>query len=221
MSAHDGARGSGWGLCRSFTRMLSKDLQARFTMPHDAAVPAHHSLGALARAAAFAAERHQGQRRKDAAGSPYISHPLAVVDVLVVEAGVTDIRVLCAALLHDVIEDTPTSLDELEAHFGAEIALVVMEVSDDKNLSTARRKQLQIEYAPRLSTPARLVKLADKICNLRDILHAPPIGWSTARRREYFEWAGQVIDGLRGTHAVLEAIFDAVHARQVELDERA
>ena len=136
------------------------------------------------------------------------------------EAGVTDVIVLCAALLHDVVEDTPTSPDELHAHFGAEIALVVMEVSDDKTLSTAQRKQLQIEHAPRLSTPARLVQLADKICNLRDMLHAPPRGWSTARRREYFDWAGQVIDGLRGAHGGLEAIFDAIHARHCELAER-
>ncbi len=189
-------------------------------MKDKAAAPARHPLSTLARAAAFAAERHQGQQRKDAARSPYISHPLAVVDVLVHEAGVTDVIVLCAALLHDVIEDTPTSPDELHAHFGAEIALVVMEVSDDKTLSTAQRKQLQIEHAPRLSTPARLVKLADKICNLRDMLHAPPMGWSTARRRAYFDWAGQVIDGLRGAHGGLEAIFDAIHARHRELAER-
>ena len=176
-----------------------------------------HPFSVLARAAAFAAERHQGQQRKDAARSPYITHPLALVDVLVSEAGVTDITVLCAALLHDVIEDTPTQPAELHAQFGAEVALVVMEVSDDKTLSTARRKQLQIEHAPRLSTAARLVKLADKICNLRDILDAPPADWSTARRLEYFVWAGQVIDGLRGVHDGLEAIFDAVHARHVEL----
>lgn len=176
-----------------------------------------HPFSVLTRAAAFAAERHQGQQRKDAARSPYITHPLAVVDVLVSEAGVTDVTVLCAALLHDVIEDTPTEPAELHARFGSAIALVVMEVSDDKTLSKARRKQLQIDLAPQLSTPARLVKLADKICNLRDILDAPPADWNTARRLEYFDWAGQVIDGLRGVHPTLEAVFDAVHARRVEL----
>jgi len=176
-----------------------------------------HPFSKLARAAAFAAERHQGQHRKGATRLPYITHPLALVDVLVSEAGVTDITVLCAALLHDTVEDTPTHPDEIELHFGLEVRGVVMEVTDDKSLSKHARKQHQIEHAPTLSSAARLVKLADKICNLRDILAAPPEDWSTARRLDYFDWAARVVDGLRGAHAGLESIFDEVHARQREI----
>jgi len=176
-----------------------------------------HPFSKLARAAAFAAERHQGQHRKGATRLPYITHPLALVDVLVSEAGVTDITVLCAALLHDTVEDTNTHPDEIEFHFGPAVRGVVMEVTDDKALSKMERKQRQIQHAPTLSSAARLVKLADKICNLRDILAAPPEDWSTARRLDYFDWAGRVVDGLRGAHAGLEAIFDAVHARHNEL----
>jgi len=96
--------------------------------------------------------------------------------------------------------------------FGADVARVVEEVSDDKSLSSERRKLAQIEHAPHLSNTARLVKLADKICNLRDVADNPPKDWSLERRREYFDWARLVIDGLRGPHRRLEAIFDAAYA---------
>ncbi|MCC7410822.1 MAG: phosphohydrolase, partial [Gammaproteobacteria bacterium] len=61
---------------------------------------------------------------------------------------------------------------------------------------------------------ARLVKLADKICNLRDMTDAPPSDWDLGRRREYFDWARAVIDRVRGTHAGLERLFDAAFARR-------
>lgn len=170
-------------------------------------------LGLILRCAAFAAHRHRDQRRKDAEASPYINHPLALADVLANEAGVTDATVLCAALLHDTVEDTRTTKDELAAAFGPEIAAVVMEVTDDKLLHKDERKRLQVVHAPTLSGPAKQVELADKICNLRDILHAPPVGWNNERKRAYFEWSKQVIDGLRGSYPILEAIFDAEYAK--------
>jgi guanosine-3',5'-bis(diphosphate) 3'-pyrophosphohydrolase len=171
-------------------------------------------LALLLKALAFAAAKHRDQRRKDADASPYINHPIALADVLVNEGGVTDIEVLCAALLHDTVEDTATTPEELDNAFGSRIARIVAEVTDDKRLPKAERKRLQIEHAPTISDAAKLVKLADKLCNLRDVADRPPAKWDLARRQEYFEWAKQVIDGLRGVHPRLEAAFDAAYARR-------
>ena len=159
-------------------------------------------------ALAFAAHKHRDQRRKDVDASPYINHPIALARVLAVEGGVQDTDVLCAALLHDTIEDTETTLEELQARFGERIAGIVLEVTDDTTLERERRKELQIEHAASLSHEARLVKLADKICNVRDVAASPPPDWPLERRRQYFDWARQVIDRLRGTHPALEDAFD-------------
>jgi guanosine-3',5'-bis(diphosphate) 3'-pyrophosphohydrolase len=166
----------------------------------------------LIRAIDFAAFKHRNQRRKDEEASPYINHPIALTQVLKVEAGVSDIDVLCAALLHDTIEDTETTVEELVAEFGAHIASIVVEVTDDTSLPKAERKRLQVEHAPTLTREAKLVKLADKICNLRDMVDAPPAKWDLARRQEYFDWAREVIDQLRGSHPRLEALFDKAYA---------
>ena len=167
-------------------------------------------IGALA----FAADKHRNQRRKDIEASPYINHPIMVAKILSIEGGVEDGIVLCAAVLHDTVEDTETSYDELAEQFGHEIAGVVREVTDDKSLLKPARKQLQIEHAPHLSQAAKLVKLADKIANLRDVADHPPSKWPLERRREYFDWAKRVVDGLRGAHARLEVVFDAAYARR-------
>jgi guanosine-3',5'-bis(diphosphate) 3'-pyrophosphohydrolase len=169
-------------------------------------------FGLVVRALAFAAAKHRDQRRKDPAASPYINHPIALASVLVNEAGITDPEVIAAALLHDTIEDTKTTPAELEAAFGPRVRRIVEEVTDDKELPKEERKRLQIEHAHTLSPAARLVKLADKITNLRDVATDPPHSWSLDRRREYFEWAKRVIDGLRGDNPTLEAIFDRAYA---------
>jgi GTP diphosphokinase / guanosine-3',5'-bis(diphosphate) 3'-diphosphatase len=163
-------------------------------------------------ALAFAAHKHRDQRRKDVEASPYINHPIALARVLGVEAGVDDTDVLCAALLHDTIEDTETSEDELRDRFGDRIASIVLEVTDDRSLDKPARKAAQIEHAPHLTREAAQVKLADKICNLRDVAQSPPPDWPLQRRRDYFDWAARVIDGLRGAHAGLEALFDRAYA---------
>jgi len=168
-------------------------------------------LALLLKALAFAAHKHRDQRRKDRDASPYINHPIALADVLVNEGGVSDVEVLCAALLHDTVEDTATTPEELVDAFGPRVARIVAEVTDDKTLSKADRKRLQVEHAARLSPEAKLVKLADKICNLRDVAERPPANWDLARRREYFDWAKQVVDGMRGAHPRLEAAFDAAY----------
>lgn len=165
----------------------------------------------LVKALAFAAGKHRNQRRKDPDASPYINHPIALANVLANEAGVDDERVLIAAILHDTLEDTETTEQELAREFGQEIALIVLEVTDDKSLPKAERKQLQVEHAPAISHRAKLVKLADKICNLRDIAASPPAGWSIGRKQEYFDWAKAVVEGLRGAHPELERLFDEAY----------
>lgn len=171
-------------------------------------------LGLLLRTTQFAADKHRNQRRKDAEASPYINHPIALANVLANEGGITDPVVLCAALLHDTIEDTNTTVDELRATFGEAITAIVLEVTDDKNLDKAVRKQLQIEHASHASPQAKLVKLADKICNLRDITASPPADWDLDRKTQYFDWANSVIAGIRGTHPRLEALFDEAYQRK-------
>lgn len=175
--------------------------------------PETDTVGLILRAIAFAADKHRNQRRKDADATPYINHPIALANVLKEEGGISDPVVLVAAILHDTIEDTETTAYELEKLFGPEVTKVVLEVTDDKTLGKAERKQLQIEHAATASHQAKLVKLADKICNLRDIAANPPAGWSVERKQEYFDWAKQVIDQLRGSHGVLEGAFD----RELEL----
>jgi guanosine-3',5'-bis(diphosphate) 3'-pyrophosphohydrolase len=165
-------------------------------------------------ASAFAAFKHRDQRRKGAEASPYINHPIAVANVLANEAGIADPTILAAALLHDTIEDTDTTAKELELEFGPVIAAIVVEVTDDKSLLKMERKRLQIEHAATLSTPAKLVKLADKICNVRDMSQSPPMDWSPERKAEYFNWAKQVVDQLRGVSPELEKQFDAALARR-------
>lgn len=193
------------------------------TMPDLSATRSPHSItdrpdiGLFVAAVAFAAEKHRHQRRKDAHSSPYINHPIALANVLVDEGGIHDPVVLCAAVLHDTVEDTETTAEELERTFGSAIAAVVLEVTDDMALEYRERKQQQIDRAPHASPQAKLVKLADKICNLRDILAHPPSGWSLQRKQNYFDWSANVVAGLRGASPALEAAFDAVYSRRGEL----
>jgi len=163
-------------------------------------------------AAMFAAQRHRDQRRKDAEGSPYINHPLSVARLLSVEAGVTDVEVLMAALLHDTIEDTKTTEQELLTRFGERVAGIVLEVTDDKSLPKEQRKELQISHAGLKSTEAAMVKISDKICNLRDVAENPPTDWSTKRRVEYFEWAEQVVSRLPELDVKLRQLFTSAYA---------
>ena len=168
----------------------------------------------LFEALAFAAHKHRKQRRKDVEASPYINHPIALARTLTVEGGIVDTKTLIAAVLHDTVEDTDTTFEEIQAMFGAKVADTVREVTDDTRLDKAERKRLQIEHAAGISPGAKLVKLADKICNLRDVADRPPAQWDLKRRQEYFEWAKQVIDRLRGAHPRLEAVFDAAYRRK-------
>lgn len=162
----------------------------------------------ILRSASFAADKHRHQRRKDVESLPYINHPLDVATVLACEGSVTDVDLLMAALLHDTVEDTDTSNEELVERFGERVASIVREVTDDKSLPKQQRKKLQIEHAPLVSNEAKQLKLADKICNVRDIDVESPAGWTHARKFEYLDWADQVIAGCRGVNDALERRFD-------------
>lgn len=165
----------------------------------------------LLRALHFAAEKHRAQRRKDPEKTPYINHVIEVAAILA-EVGVEDPVTLQAAILHDTVEDTGTTPAELAERFGDAVRDVVLEVTDDKSLPKAERKRLQVAHAPSLSHAARLVKLGDKISNIGYVALHPPAEWSVERRQEYLDWTAQVIAGLRGTHAALEARYDAALA---------
>lgn len=176
--------------------------------------PALESLGLVLRALSFAARKHRQQRRKDREASPYINHPIDLANILVNEAGVLDPIVLAAAVLHDTVEDTETTLEEITEAFGAEISAVVAEVTDDRRLSREERKRAQVEHAKSKSFRAQQLKFADKIANLRDIARSPPETWTLERKRDYFEWARQVVEGLQGEHARLSQLFDEAYGKK-------
>lgn len=180
--------------------------------PNSPQEPAGLSL--VLRAASFAALKHRDQRRKDQQATPYINHPLALAQVLSEEGGVNDPEILAAALLHDTIEDTQTTLQELRGEFGERIAALVTEVSDTKFLKKRSRKKLQVAKARRASRAAQQIKIADKLCNLRDMVARPPADWSPTRKREYFDWARSVVDQIRGANPDLSRRFDALYASQ-------
>lgn len=158
----------------------------------------------------FAAEKHSKQRRKDVEATPYINHPIAVAELLARVGKVDDPAALQAAILHDTVEDTATTPEEIERHFGHVVRSLVQEVTDDKSLAKAVRKQLQVEHAPHLSALAKQIKLADKICNVGEFSSTQPADWELKRKQEYLDWAERVVSGLRGSNADLEARFDVV-----------
>ena len=161
-------------------------------------------MNRILQAAHFAARKHSQQRRKNTDATPYINHPIEVAEHLASVGGITDEDVLIAALLHDTIEDTRTTKAEIVECFGSRIAEIVAECTDDKSLEKPERKRLQILHAPQISPQAKIVKLADKTCNLASILIDPPIGWSIQRQQEYFHWAELVVAGLLGVNDQLD-----------------
>lgn len=165
-------------------------------------------LALLLHALSFAAYKHRDQRRRNREASPYINHAIDVASIVANIGEVNDLVTLVGAILHDTIEDTETTGDELEHEFGFAVRQLVEEVTDDKSLSKSERKRMQVERAPHISTRAKLIKLGDKICNTRDISQAPPADWSVERRREYLDWTEQVVAGCRGTNPKLEQFYD-------------
>jgi len=179
------------------------------------------STGLLLKALRFSAEKHTHQRRKDAKASPYINHPIQVAEILWTLGDVRDQTLLLASILHDTIEDTATTPDEIKMEFGEDVLALVLEVTGDKSLPKQVRKQLQVENAAHKTRNAKLLKLADKISNVQDIITSPPKDWSLERRREYLLWTERVVAGLRGVSPKLENRYDAILAegkRSLELE---
>ena len=172
-------------------------------------------IGIILKALDFAAGRHRNQFRKGTEKIPYINHPIQVANLLVNEGGENDPVLICAAMLHDVIEDTVENVeerqqlaDEISKIFGKEILSVTLEVTDDKTLEKKVRKQLQVDEANHKSVNAKKLKIADKIMNVIDITNNPPSDWPLERLIEYLDWSEKVVAGLRGVNSRLEALFD-------------
>ncbi len=147
-----------------------------------------HDLSMLFTAFVFASDKHRDQRRKDSSATPYINHPISVANHLV-QAGVTDVAVLVGALLHDTIEDTQTTDDEIRQEFGGQICNIVMDCSDDKSLDKVMRKKLQISHACEISDRSKLVKLSDKLDNCQGLMTNPPKKWTSEEIYGYAVWA--------------------------------
>ncbi len=180
----------------------------------------HDSL-ILLKALKFSAEKHRHQRRKDREASPYINHPIDVAELLLRVGQVEDPDIVTAAILHDTIEDTDTQPEEIEQLFGGRVLSMVEEVTDDRALPKEVRKERQVETAPHKSAGAKQIKIADKISNLRDIVHSPPAKWSNERRLDYVNWSERVVAGLRGVNPALEKLYDQTlsEAKQI-LDKK-
>ena len=181
------------------------------------------SLQAILQAARFAAEKHAAQKRKGAAAEPYVNHLLEVAHLVSMALAEPDPNLVIAALLHDSIEDVGVTRQEVAGKFGDDVAGLVAEVTDDKSLSKAERKRLQIVNAPKKSVRAQILKLADKVSNLRALLTSPPADWSLDRRKEYFEWARQVVDALPVPNAMLKGEFESLYGKfwkELATDER-
>lgn len=174
-----------------------------------------NSLPNLLQAISFAAKKHSLQKRKGADGEPYINHPVEVANLLANIGKIDDYDILIAAILHDTIEDTETSAEEVTKLFGEDVCKMVLEVTDDKSLPKKRRKELQIEHAPHLSFGAKHIKLGDKISNVTDVLNNPPKDWSQERKDEYINWARDVVNALCGTNKELEDYFDKITAKYI------
>ena len=164
----------------------------------------------------FAATKHADQRRKNPAASPYINHPIEVAEHLSRVGQVDDEKILIAALLHDTIEDTATTEEEIRELFGESVTKLVLECTDDKSLEKQERKRLQVVNAPHKSDGAKQIKIADKTCNLKSILVDPPEDWPISRQLEYFQWAQSVYNGLKGVNDQLDAEIESVLAQGLE-----
>lgn len=163
-------------------------------------------------AARFAAEKHAGQKRKGHAAEPYINHLIEVAELIAISSDTLDANLVMAGLLHDTIEDTPVTARELEERFGKDVTSLVLEATDDKSLPKETRKALQIETAPRKSARAQVLKLADKISNVRALISSPPAEWNRERMRQYGEWADRVVAGFTAPNPFLMSEFRKAQA---------
>lgn len=161
----------------------------------------------LLTAVEYAAKKHEGQVRKDAEKTPYIVHPLGVAEILWNEGGIRSVNVLTAAILHDTLEDTDATEIEIESLFGPRVLYTVIEVTNDPSLTGEENKQRQVDHAPTLSLDGQLVKLADRLYNVRDLRNPPP-SWSNEKVDQYYGWGEKLLNALTGTNEALETALD-------------
>jgi len=164
-------------------------------------------INLILKALNFAAFKHKYQRRKGDEHLPYINHPIKVAFIISEIGKIDDPIIISSAILHDVIEDTETSEEEIEKEFGNNIASIVKELTDNINFEKQKRKKLQIKKAPFLSREATIIRIADKIANIEDITSSPPIGWSYERKEEYLEWAEKVVKACKNVNNDLKNYF--------------
>ena len=163
-------------------------------------------MNLVLKATQFAALKHCDQRRKDGK-TPYIIHPISVAMILSEIGSIEDPEILSAALLHDTLEDTDTSAHELDKNFGSRVRIIVEELTDNDMLTFSQSKQMQIENAPYLSKNATLVRIADKISNVSDVIENPPAEWNQKRCNKYVDWAEAVMNNCQKVNQDLENHF--------------
>jgi GTP diphosphokinase / guanosine-3',5'-bis(diphosphate) 3'-diphosphatase len=179
-------------------------------------------LATIFEALTYASKMHSKQRRKDNQDTPYINHPIDVARMLATTGGISDASTLAAAILHDTVEDTEATAEDIERLFGSKICKLVLECTDNKSLPKKERKRLQVVNAPHKSNSAKCIKMADKISNVRDISDCPPAFWTMGRMVEYLDWAEEVVAGLRNANAPLAELFDkTLETARVSIKERA
>jgi len=174
----------------------------------------------ILKATSFASLKHSNQRRYDLARTPYINHPIGVAYSVIDEGGIFDLHTIQAALLHDTVEDTDATYEEIEREFGEAVKNLVEELTDDKNLSYHQRKKQQVEKALKFSQKAKVVKLSDKLYNMRDIIREVPQNWSIESVQGYFVWGKKVVDGIRGTNKRLEDALDEVFQKSFVFEDK-
>ena len=178
----------------------------------------------LLSAVSFAATKHSKQTRKNKAKSPYIEHPIEVAQELSM-AGIMDVEILIAALLHDTIEDTNTTSQEIEEIFGKDISNIVLECTDNKLLDKVTRKKHQIEHAKNISLAAKQVKLADKYSNIKSLAIDPPENWTPDIVFGYILWAYEVCNQMKGAcppiEEKLKIVFESFGVHELSIDDRS
>jgi guanosine-3',5'-bis(diphosphate) 3'-pyrophosphohydrolase len=165
-------------------------------------------LRLVSEAADFAARRHSGMQRKGRGNEPYVNHLAEVANLLSAATEGADAELVAAGWLHDTIEDTETTREELAGIFGERVAALVVEVTDDMTLPKPERRQRQIADAPKKSPGAKLIKVADKTNNLRARIMPGPNQDERQELIAYLNWAEKVVAGCRGVNAMLDRIFD-------------
>ncbi len=167
----------------------------------------------IIKAADLAARAHANQRRKGEGDIPYVNHCTAVARLVATVSN--NEATLAAALLHDTVEDSDATLEQIADEFGPDVAAIVDAVTDADDITDlplAERKAKQAEKMRTAPDGAKLVKIADQTSNLTDIVNIPP-GWSVEKRTAYLEGATQVVAACRGASETLEQKFDEAAAR--------